>query len=78
MSESAIIADVTAPKTTSLAPRRSAFEMLRACSPHGSGKFLIDLLRPILFIAGLLVVWEVLVRGLGIPSYVLPAPSAIA
>jgi len=78
MSEGAIMSNGATPKTASPAFRQTAFGMLRAWSLHGSGKFVIDLLRPILFISGLLVVWEIVVRGLAIPSYVLPAPSAIA
>ena len=33
---------------------------------------------PIVLFVGFLVVWEVLVRGLGISQFVLPAPTAIA
>jgi NitT/TauT family transport system permease protein len=32
---------------------------------------------PALFGAGVLVAWELIVRGLGVPSIILPAPSAI-
>jgi ABC-type nitrate/sulfonate/bicarbonate transport system permease component len=33
---------------------------------------------PLLLLAGLVVAWEVLVRVLGTPDYLLPAPSAVA
>jgi ABC-type nitrate/sulfonate/bicarbonate transport system permease component len=33
---------------------------------------------PLLLLAALLVAWEVLVRALGTPDYLLPAPSAVA
>jgi len=38
----------------------------------------LGLLVPLLFGAWLLVLWECLVRGLGVPQVLLPAPSAIA
>ena len=37
----------------------------------------LDLLAPILFVALLLGVWELTVRALKVPSYLLPAPRAI-
>ena len=37
----------------------------------------LDLLAPVLLAAVLLAVWEGLVRGLNVPPYLLPAPSAV-
>ena len=37
-----------------------------------------NFLLRLLFIAGLLAVWEVLVRVLEIPAFLLPAPSSVA
>jgi NitT/TauT family transport system permease protein len=37
----------------------------------------MNFLLRLLFIAGLLLAWETLVRGLEIPGYLLPAPSAV-
>jgi NitT/TauT family transport system permease protein len=42
-----------------------------------SARAYADLAPPALFGAGVLVVWELTVRGLGVPSIILPAPSAI-
>ncbi|WP_428246806.1 ABC transporter permease [Ferrovibrio sp.] len=35
-------------------------------------------MRPLLTLAGLLVLWEIAVRGFAIPAYLLPPPSAVA
>ena len=35
-----------------------------------------DLAPPALFGAGVLIVWEFIVRGFGVPVIILPAPSA--
>ena len=37
----------------------------------------LDLMAPLLFVALLLAVWELAVRALKVPSYLLPAPSEI-
>jgi NitT/TauT family transport system permease protein len=37
----------------------------------------VDLAPPALFGAGVLLVWELIVRGFGVPVIILPAPSAI-
>lgn len=37
----------------------------------------LDLLPPVLLSAGVLVVWEAAIRVFGIPTFVLPAPTAI-
>lgn len=37
----------------------------------------LDLLPPLLLSAGVLVVWELAIRVFGIPTFVLPAPTAI-
>lgn len=37
----------------------------------------LDLLPPVLLSAGVLVVWELAIRVFGIPTFVLPAPTAI-
>jgi len=42
-----------------------------------SSKALTGLAAPALFGAGVLIVWETIVRGLGVPKIILPAPSAI-
>jgi NitT/TauT family transport system permease protein len=56
----------------SLAERLSA---LRPANP--SAARLIGGLAPLLFGLWLLLIWEFAVRGLGVPSVLLPAPSAI-
>jgi NitT/TauT family transport system permease protein len=38
----------------------------------------LDLLAPVLFVALLLAIWEIAVRALHTPAYLLPAPSAVA
>ena len=42
-----------------------------------SARAYADLAPPALFGAGVLIIWELTVRGLGVPSIILPAPSAI-
>ena len=37
-----------------------------------------DLVTPVVFVAFLLIVWEIAVRGLNVPPYILPTPSAMA
>jgi len=37
----------------------------------------LDLLAPVLFVAVLLLAWEVAVRALKVPTYLLPAPSQV-
>ncbi|WP_425349551.1 ABC transporter permease [Mongoliimonas terrestris] len=44
---------------------------------HPLARRAADLAIPVLFGAWLLILWEVLVRGLGVPPVLLPAPSAI-
>jgi NitT/TauT family transport system permease protein len=43
-----------------------------------SARRLRDALPPLLFGLGVLIVWEAVVRGFGVPAVILPAPSAIA
>jgi NitT/TauT family transport system permease protein len=38
----------------------------------------LDLVTPVVFVAVLLIVWEIAVRGLNVPSYILPPPTAMA
>lgn len=48
----------------------------RVSSPDGQR--LINLALPVLFGAWLLILWEVVVRGFGVPAILLPPPSMIA
>ena len=51
---------------------------LAALSPaHPAAKLIANLAVPIVFGVTLLFLWECLVRGLGVPSVLLPSPSAI-
>jgi NitT/TauT family transport system permease protein len=43
-----------------------------------SAQRLRDALPPLAFGLGVLIVWEAVVRGFGVPAVILPAPSAIA
>lgn len=38
----------------------------------------LDVVTPVVFIAALLIVWEIAVRMLKVPPYILPTPSAMA
>lgn len=49
---------------------------LRLASPKA--QHLVNLALPVLFGAWLLILWEVVVRGLGVPTILLPPPSMIA
>ncbi|MHC1547205.1 ABC transporter permease [Phyllobacterium sp. K27] len=49
---------------------------LRVSSPNAQR--LINLALPVLFGAWLLILWEVVVRGFGVPAILLPPPSMIA
>lgn len=42
-----------------------------------TGKFLINLIIPVLFGASLLVLWEGITRGLNVPQVVMPPPSMV-
>lgn len=42
-----------------------------------TGKFMINLMIPILFGASLLVLWEGITRGLNVPQVVMPPPSMV-
>lgn len=42
-----------------------------------TGKFMINLMIPILFGASLLVMWEGITRGLNVPQVVMPPPSMV-
>lgn len=55
-----------------------SLEGLRALMPRMPRSKLVDLLRPLLFIAALFFFWQVTVRGFGIPSYILPPPTEVA
>lgn len=48
---------------------------IRVINP--TGKFMIDLMIPILFGASLLVLWEGITRGLNVPQVVMPPPSMV-
>ncbi|WP_425500125.1 ABC transporter permease [Propylenella binzhouense] len=43
----------------------------------GMGRRALDLAVPLVFGAWILILWEILVRGLGVPAVLLPPPSAI-
>ena len=44
----------------------------------GASRRILDLAIPLLFGAVVFYLWEVLVRGFGVPSVILPSPSAVA
>ena len=46
--------------------------------PGGAAGRAVDLLVPLLFGVALLLLWEGLVRGFGVPAVILPPPSVIA
>jgi NitT/TauT family transport system permease protein len=48
-----------------------------ARAPKASSNFLLGIAVPLIFGLGILFLWEVLVRGLGVPFVLLPPPSAI-
>ncbi len=52
-------------------------ERLIAAEPAGRPDRLVRLLVPLYFGAWILIVWEVVVRGAGVPFVLLPPPSAI-
>jgi len=57
----------------------AAVERLATIEPrHRSMQAVLSVLIPILFGAWLLLLWECLTRGLGVPQVLLPSPSAIA
>ena len=49
---------------------------LRLASPDAQR--LVNLALPVLFGAWLLILWEIVVRGFGVPAILLPPPSMIA
>jgi NitT/TauT family transport system permease protein len=55
-----------------------AVSRLSALRPAGPTQRLIDIAVPLLFGAFLFYLWEVAVRGFGVPAVLMPAPSAIA
>ena len=52
-------------------------ERLSAMAPRRPGTRAAGLVVPVLFGAALLVIWEIITRGAGIPQVLLPAPSMI-
>ncbi|MBW8619566.1 MAG: hypothetical protein KGO21_12785, partial [Hyphomicrobiales bacterium] len=56
---------------------RAVDVVLAEQAPRGRAKLLSDLAVPMIFGFTLIVLWEVLARGLQIPMVILPAPSAI-
>jgi NitT/TauT family transport system permease protein len=55
-----------------LVTRLSDFRPLKAAA-----RMILSIAVPLVFGAGLLFLWEVLIRGLGVPFVILPPPSAI-
>jgi NitT/TauT family transport system permease protein len=57
----------------------AAVERLAALEPRSRFlRRLVDLAVPLVFGIWLLILWELLTRGLGVPAVLLPSPSAIA
>jgi len=56
---------------------RAVDVILAEQAPRGRSRLLSDLAVPIVFGLTLVILWEVLARGLQIPMVILPAPSAI-
>lgn len=54
-----------------------SFVIIQIANSEGRDQAISRFLVPVLFGIGLLVVWEGLVQGLGVPGVILPAPSAI-
>lgn len=63
---------------TSGTPWAGGLSKFRSSTPIISRESLIDYLRPVIFILGMIALWEILVRAFSVPSYVLPPPSEVA
>ena len=55
----------------------SELPLAHSTEPRSAPAWLVEIVLPIAAIAALISVWEVVCRLFGIPSYIIPAPSAI-